>query len=401
MYYIFWFLKHNKLNVDKINKSNLNYVINYNLPPLNIISLIINNSKRGLNHPLNKVNLRYYSSNIENNKPILINSKEIINNYGENRLPIEVLNSKYSFSPWFIVGFVEAEGNFDILLNKDPRILPKFRFRITSKYLDIVLLCAIKNYFGSGSIYLRKDTQVFTLEISSQEVINNKVIPLFDSYPLKGTKYYDFINWRDGFKDFLKNKDLESRASLIERIYDKKLNLNRLKEVIRLPIEHLNNFDGNYISGFVSGDGSFSVTTGPNSFHTGFGQTVFLITQHINNKLLIEHIMKYFNIGYLGFSKTRPHEINYRVARKEDLVKHIIPFFETYPTLGVHSISFYKWKNIINYILESKVSIKGIDKKEYNNTILIPNIKSYWLLDHNYYLFNDLSVDKFNLRLIK
>lgn len=100
-----------------------------NLPPSKVISLIRNNSKRGLNHSLNKVNLQYYStnaSNVENNKPILINSKEIINNYEENRLPIEVLNSKYSFSPWFIVGFVEAEGNFDISLNRDSRILPKF-----------------------------------------------------------------------------------------------------------------------------------------------------------------------------------------------------------------------------------------------------------------------------------
>lgn len=48
--------------------------------------------------------------------------------------------------------------------------------------------------------------------------------------------------------------------------------------------------------------------------------------------------MKYFKLGYLGFSKTRPNEINYRVSKKEDLIKVIIPFFETYPTLGVHSI---------------------------------------------------------------
>ena len=43
----------------------------------------------------------------------------------------------------------------------------------------------------------------------------------------------------------------------------------------KLPVEHLNNFNGHYISGFVSGDGSFSVVTGPKSFQNGFGQTVF------------------------------------------------------------------------------------------------------------------------------
>ena len=56
----------------------------------------------------------------DNLKPIIINSKEILDNYKENKLPVELLNSTYSFSPWFIVGFTEAEGNFDIVLNANP-----------------------------------------------------------------------------------------------------------------------------------------------------------------------------------------------------------------------------------------------------------------------------------------
>nr|YP_009493129.1 LAGLIDADG endonuclease [Ganoderma leucocontextum]AWJ63924.1 LAGLIDADG endonuclease [Ganoderma leucocontextum] len=97
-----------------------------------------------------------------------INSKEILDNYTKGKLPIKLLNSSY-FSPWFIVG--EAEGNFDSVISQNPKVLPKFRLRLTSKCLDIVLLCAIKIYFGSGSLYLRKETGVFTLEVSSQETI--------------------------------------------------------------------------------------------------------------------------------------------------------------------------------------------------------------------------------------
>ena len=128
------------------------------------------------------------------------------------------------------------------------------------------------------------------------------------------------MNWRDGFKDFISNKDLKSRISLNERIKERKSYLNRLKLEYKLPVEHLRNIDGHYIAGFVSGDGSFSVVTGPNSFHTGFGQTVFLISQHIHNKLLLEYIFKQFKVGYLGSSKTRPDEINYRVTSKKDLI---------------------------------------------------------------------------------
>lgn len=111
--------------------------------------------------------------------------------------------------------------------------------------------------------------------------------------------------------------------------------------------------------------------------------------------------MKYFKIGYLGFSKTRPNEINYRVSRKEDLIIVIIPFFDTYSPLGVHSISYYKFKNIINYIIESKNKVSGNDKKLYNNTILIPKIISYWFNEDIYFLNNDLSLNKENLELVK
>jgi hypothetical protein len=52
--------------------------------------------------------------------------------------------------------------------------------------------------------------------------------------------------------------------------------------------------------------------------------------------------MKHFNVGHLYENKTRTNELNYRVSKKEDLIKIIIPFFETYTPLGVHSISFFK-----------------------------------------------------------
>ncbi len=82
-------------------------------------------------------------------------------------------------------------------------------------------------------------------------MIENKILPLFDSYSLKGTKYYDYVNWRDGFKDFILNKDLNSRISLIERMRERKSKLNNLKLEYKLPEEHLSNIDGHYIAGFV------------------------------------------------------------------------------------------------------------------------------------------------------
>ena len=78
---------------------------------------------------------------------------------------------------------------------------------------------------------------------------------------------------------------------------------------------------------FVIGDGSFSVGTGPKFYQTGLATTVFLIPQHINNKLLIEAILKYFGVGYLSVIDSRKDEKNYRVTDKKVLIKVIIPFF--------------------------------------------------------------------------
>lgn len=332
--------------------------------------------------------LAFYLQNANYSTKVLIDNNKF---KMEQKISGPVLNSNFNPNPWFLVGFTEAEGNFDISIFNNERALGskgiKFRFRLTAKYSDIVLLCGIRNYFGSGAFFFRKETEVVTLEITSIETIQTKVIPLFDEYPLKGTKYFDYLNWKKGFNDFLSNKkNLESKLACLERLSQIKLNLNRNKKEHNIPIEHLNDINGHYISGFVSGDGSFSVVTGPKTFHTGFGTTVFLITQHIHNKLLIEAILKYFGVGYLSVIDSRKDVINYRVADKKDLIKVIIPFFEKYPVYGLHAVSFYKWKHIVEYLTDSN---KNVTEK----TEIVSNVRDYWLEENTAAIFTDLSLN--------
>ena len=76
---------------------------------------------------------------------------------------------------------------------------------------------------------LKRYTSIYFRNLKSRIKKKNKIIPLLDTYPLKGTKYYDYLNWRDCFIVFLFNKDLNSRIDLIERIKFKKSKLNNLK----------------------------------------------------------------------------------------------------------------------------------------------------------------------------
>lgn len=306
-----------------------------------------------------------------------------------------VLDSRFpkDFSPWFLTGFTDAEGNFDITFVNNVRALAKtgikFRFRLSANYRDVVLLCAIKNYFGSGSISLiRKDTNVIILEISSIEVIKNKIIPFFDSYPLKVTKYYDYLTWRNCFFDFLENRDnLESKLLLIERLKEAKNNLNRNKKEFLVPIDQLVSIDPNYVAGFCNGDGSTTLVTAPNSFHKGFGIATLNISQHINSLSLLEAIRDHLTVGKIVISKEAASLV---VSNKEEINNIIIPYFCKYPFYGAHAISFLKWRHIVEYLLKIRED-KSIFNRE-NKSQIISNIRDIWH-DKSTLVYTDLTLE--------
>lgn len=317
-----------------------------------------------------------------------------------------VLQSKFpdDVSPWFLTGFIEAEGNFDISVFPSPRALAntgiKYRFRVSANYKDIVLLCAVNNYFGTGSVStIRKGTDVLSIEISSIETIKNIIIPFFEKYPLKGTKYYDYLSWKISFFDFLENRsNLDSKLKLIDRIKAVKQSMNNNKVApIKLPLDNLINIDPNYISGFITGDGTFSLVTGPDSFNKGFGRSILGIFQHTNNKLLLEAISKQFKLKAkpgLVCLKNIPDMTSFIISNKYDHINTIIPFFEEFPVYGQHAVSFLKWSLIIKYLLSLRV--EGTMPRNLDKPYIISNIRKVWL-DKSWLINTDLTFNKENI----
>jgi hypothetical protein len=298
-----------------------------------------------------------------------------------------------NFSPWFLTGFTDAEGNFDFMFIKNERALAKtgikFRFRITANYRDVVILCAIRNYFGAGTISsIRKDTKVVTFEIGSIEVIKNIIIPFFDKYPLKGTKYYDYLTWKNCFLDFLENKDnLDSKLLLIERLKTSKENLNRKKKEFLTPLAHLLDIDLNYISGFWNGDGTTTLVIKPDSFHEGFGSARAILSQHINNLPLLEAIKTHLGIGQIYTNKEMA---NLTISAKTDLKNILIPLFKKHPFYGAHAISFLKWSYIINYLFELNKD-RSIFNKE-NQYEIINHVRDIWQ-DNTTQIYTDFTLE--------
>lgn len=109
-----------------------------------------------------------------------------------------------------------------------------------------------------------------------------------------------------------------------------------------------------YISGFIQGDGSFSVglSITKNKKETKiYLRPLFTLTQHNNNILLIEKIIERFgNIG--TYSIDNNNIIRYRISKLEDIKDIIIPFFDKYQLKEDKLLSYIKFKFIVNKLLE-------------------------------------------------
>ena len=86
---------------------------------------------------------------------------------------------------YFIAGFVEGEGSFNVSLRKKSDYKVNWQivlsFNVSQK--DPSILFTIKNELGCGIIKTRKDG-LHSLDITNSQELTKKVIPYFIKYPL-------------------------------------------------------------------------------------------------------------------------------------------------------------------------------------------------------------------------
>lgn len=225
------------------------------------------------------------------------------NEYGNNSV---VLN------PDFVTGLTDAEGCFSVVIRKDSRAKFKknvgLRFQIKMLKNETELLKMVRLFFGCGVLYFSKDDFV-SFAVQDFSSIKNKVIPHFLKYPLRGTKYLDFISFKEAFDIMAKKEHLSEEG--IDKFYSLSKGMNTGRkfsaDVYYSPNHTKENnidyipIDGHYINGFIAGDGSLILSMGKN-----FGSMYLSIGQHKNNRLLMESIAKYFKSPskvYLGHPK--------------------------------------------------------------------------------------------------
>ncbi len=135
------------------------------------------------------------------------------------------MNQQINIQPaiaYYLTGFADGEGNFNISLRKKPDHTTDWQviltFNISQK--ESYILSQFKKHFGCGQIQQRKSDGLFIYVVNNPKSLQEKIIPFFRKYKfLSHTKQYNF-------SIFCKIADL---------VFKKEhLNSNDLKKIIEL-----------------------------------------------------------------------------------------------------------------------------------------------------------------------
>jgi len=114
--------------------------------------------------------------------------------------------------PYWFVGFTEGEGSFMVNFLKSSTHLSGYqvqlRFQITQHLRDKKLMENLIKYLDCGKFYLHSNTEAIDIIVQKFSDIVDKIVPIFNKYPLVGEK-------SKNFKDFFKVvKLIETKAHL-------------------------------------------------------------------------------------------------------------------------------------------------------------------------------------------
>ncbi len=292
------------------------------------------------------------------------------------------LNKANDLHPYFITGFSDGESYFSINIVKSTKMKMGWavylQFGIRLHIKDNQLLNLIQGYFNVGNITFEKETCLYRVtSIKDLEIIINH----FDNYSLITQKWSDYQLFKLVF-EIVKNKNHLTQDGLNKIISIKysmnfglgnelKLAFPDINPIIRPKISNNLIQNPNWLSGFVSGEGNFTVNI--TNSKTKVGKQVMLmfnISQHSRDAELLQNICNYLECGKYYPSSKRKEGI-LTVTKFSDIDLKIIPFFKDYPVIGIKSLDFEDFCKV-KELMKSKEHLtkEGLKKIEKLKSIM-------------------------------
>ena len=199
-----------------------------------------------------------------------------------------------SIKNW-LVGFSDAESNFQISINLRNSIV--FKYTINLHIDDADTLYFIRDVLNVGTVRLLPEYNKVRFQVNKHEEIKNIIIPLFDQIPLLTTKALDFEDFKKAF--ILKDSNsLKDRAQIIPEIIALKNKMNK-KRVLEDNLLKDSSMDINlhWLLGFIEGEGSFELSS---------GNALISLGQLSTNSALLEAISLFVQKLTLSIKGPRP-----------------------------------------------------------------------------------------------
>lgn len=283
------------------------------------------------------------------------------------------ISNSSKLNPWFVTGLIDAEGSFTVLVVKDSR--RKLGWRIECKFQlglherDLSLLLQIKEFFGGiGDIYKSNKFNNYIVSSNKELLI---LVNHLKNYPLLTQKGGDFLL----FKQVVELIDNKAHFTIegLHLVVNLKASINLgLSEQLRSEfhfyspvdrpiIKTANLPDPNWIAGFASGEGNFSIKIMKGTNKIGYRvQLKFRLVQHIRDKLLMQVVNKYFNTGNI-YKYSEKSAVVLEIFKFSDIVNIILPFFDKYPILGVKHLDYLDWCKVVKLMNEGQhLTIEGL-----------------------------------------
>lgn len=282
-------------------------------------------------------------------------------------------SNSYYLNPYYITGFVDAEGCFTTSIFKDSRMLLKWQvkpiFKITVHNKDINILEALQRTWGIGKIYKHSDN-ASVYRVSSLKNLRI-IINHFDKYPLLTQKSADYLLFKQSVH-LIENKSHLTMEGLL-KLVSIKASLNwglsdKFKEFFpnviptaRPEVKFSEIQDINWFVGFVEGEGCFMVVVQEAKNKERYDISLrFTITQHNRDLVLLEGLINYLGCGRCSLSR---NEATFIVSKFSDISNKIIPLFDEYPLIGTKQANYLDFLKVVELIrAKDHLTKEGIEK---------------------------------------
>src|SRR5271163_2398921 len=135
----------------------------------------------------------------------------------ENPQRLNVQTRPEKLEAQWVVGFVDGEGCFYVVINPHPEMSCQFQvlpeFTVVQHRRDIQLLHALKKFFGCGVVRTNHGDRM-AYRVRGLNHLIERIVPFFEKHPLKSKKRVDFARFRKILqlmtrKEHLTSEDIE------------------------------------------------------------------------------------------------------------------------------------------------------------------------------------------------